>query len=483
MKFEMPKEKSSIIKVLGVGGGGSNAVNHMYNLGISGVDFIVANTDAQALDLSPVPNKIHLGANLTEGRGAGSMPEVGRNAALESAEELKEILGTNTKMIFVTAGMGGGTGTGAGPVIAEIAKELDVLTVGIVTLPFSFEGKRRKLQADEGIAEFKKHVDALLVISNDKLRDLYGNLSLSNAFSEADSVLSTAAKGIAEIITVTGYINVDFEDVKKVMKDSGVAIMGSGTSEGEGRAIKAAEMALSSPLLNDNDIIGAENILLNITSGRDEITMDEISTITDYIQDAAGMSADLIWGNCIDESLGDSINVTLIATGFKTKDEIKINPTKVSLDSDSNEEFETTSKTNSEPISRPIERSVNSGSPKNQVSIFDDMKSTSTEKKIFRLDEEPIMDEPSATTELPENAKITEDRISKLKNLSMKINSPQGLNEMENVPAYKRRNIDLEDVPHSSESSVEMSRKTLSEGEDNQPEIRGNNSFLHDQVD
>ena len=319
MIFEMLKDKSSIIKVIGVGGGGGNAVNHMYKQGIAGVDFIICNTDSQALESSPIPNKVQLGSSLTEGRGAGSMPVVGMNSAIESIEDVKDLLGSHTKMVFITAGMGGGTGTGASPIICQAAKELGILTVGIVTTPFTFEGKRRKQQADEGLAALKEHVDTLLVISNDKLRQMYGNLTLSSAFAEADNILATAAKGIAEIITVPGYINVDFEDVKTVMQNSGVAIMGSASSEGEGRAYKAVQAALNSPLLNDNDIEGARYILLNITSGSQEVLMDEVSEITDYIQNQAGLTADIIWGNCHDESLGNKISVTLIATGFQTK--------------------------------------------------------------------------------------------------------------------------------------------------------------------
>ncbi len=319
MIFEMLKDKSSIIKVIGVGGGGGNAVNHMYKQGIAGVDFIICNTDSQALESSPIPNKVQLGSSLTEGRGAGSMPVVGMNSAIESIDDVKDLLGSHTKMVFITAGMGGGTGTGASPIICQAAKELGILTVGIVTTPFNFEGKRRKQQADEGLAALKEHVDTLLVISNDKLRQMYGNLTLSSAFAEADNILATAAKGIAEIITVPGYINVDFEDVKTVMQNSGVAIMGSASSEGEGRAYKAVQAALNSPLLNDNDIEGARYILLNITSGSQEVLMDEVSEITDYIQNQAGLTADIIWGNCHDESLGNKISVTLIATGFQTK--------------------------------------------------------------------------------------------------------------------------------------------------------------------
>jgi cell division protein FtsZ len=296
IKFDLPKNQSSIIKVLGVGGGGSNAVNHMFSQGIEGVDFIVCNTDSQALEMSPVPNKMQLGINLTDGRGAGSIPEVGRNAAIEDLDRIRDILEKKTKMLFITAGMGGGTGTGAAPIIAKASKELGILTVGIVTIPFAFEGRKRRQQAEEGIKDMKKCVDTLLVICNDRLRELYGNLSVSEAFGKADNVLTTAAKGIAEIITLTGNINVDFADVKTVMSNSGVAIMGSGSAEGENRATKAVEEALSSPLLNDNQIRGAKNILLNITSGKEEILMDEITEITDYIQQEAGSTAEIIWG-------------------------------------------------------------------------------------------------------------------------------------------------------------------------------------------
>ncbi|MFM1874979.1 MAG: cell division protein FtsZ [Bacteroidota bacterium] len=316
MNFNLPKEESSIIKVIGVGGGGSNAVNHMYRQGIRGVDFVVCNTDQQALDMSPVPKKIALGSSLTEGRGAGAQAEVGRNAAIENLDDIKEILGDNTKMVFITAGMGGGTGTGAAPIIAEAAREQGILTVGIVTIPFGFEGKKRKLQADMGLEELKKHVDTVLIISNDKLREMYGNLKLSEAFGQADDVLTIAAKGIAEIITVEGYVNVDFEDVRTVMTSSGVAIMGSATTSGPDRAIKAVEQALASPLLNDNNIYGASNILLYISSGSEEVTMDEVAEITDYIQEEAGMDADVIWGNGTDEDLGDQLSLTVIATGF-----------------------------------------------------------------------------------------------------------------------------------------------------------------------
>ena len=340
MKFDLPKDQASIIKVIGVGGGGSNAVNHMYNQGITGVDFMICNTDAQALEQSPIPNKIQLGTTLTEGLGAGANPEVGKNAAIEDVEAIKAVLQNNTKMVFITAGMGGGTGTGAAPIIAETAREMGILTVGIVTIPFSFEGRRRKQQADEGLEALRNSVDTLLIINNDKLRMMYGNLRMGEAFSKADDILAVAAKGISEIITVTGYVNTDFRDVQTVMKDGGTAIMGSGTAEGENRAIDAVTKALASPLLNDNEIKGANYILLNITSGTEEITMDEIGDITDFIQDEAGLTADVIWGNCTDESLGEKVSVTVIATGFgaNSTDSFKLGekPEKVimTLDSD-----------------------------------------------------------------------------------------------------------------------------------------------------
>jgi cell division protein FtsZ len=319
LKFNLPKEKSSIIKVIGVGGGGGNAVNHMHDQGIKGVDFIICNTDLQALEASAIPNKIQLGASLTQGLGAGANPEVGKKAAMEAIEDIIDMLGVNTKMLFITAGMGGGTGTGAAPIIAKTAKEMDILTVGIVTTPFNFEGKRRKNFADEGLENLKRSVDCLLIISNDKIKDMYGNLALREAFGHANNILTTAAKGIAEIITHPGYINVDFEDVKTVMKSSGVALMGSAMAEGEDRALVAVKAALASPLLNDNQIVGAKNILLNISSGTEEVLMEEFEQISSYIQNESGLTAELILGTSFDETLGNKISVTLIATGFDSK--------------------------------------------------------------------------------------------------------------------------------------------------------------------
>jgi len=320
MEFDLPKHETtqaaSIIKVIGVGGGGSNAVNHMFLQGIAGVDFIVCNTDCQALELSPVPYKIQLGPNLTEGRGAGMIPEVGMNAAMENIQEIRELLSRDTKMVFVTAGMGGGTGTGAAPVIAQVAKDLGILTVGIVTVPFNFEGRKRRQQAEEGLERMRQNVDTLLIINNERLREFGKNMSLSEAFSHADDVLTVAAKGIAEVISVTGAINVDFNDVNTVMRNSGHAIMGSALASGENRAVLAVKEALTSPLLYDNDINGARYVLLNITYGDREVMMDEITDITDYIQEAAGSTADVIWGHGYDASLGDQLSLTIIATGF-----------------------------------------------------------------------------------------------------------------------------------------------------------------------
>lgn len=318
MEFDLPQGNSSIIKVIGVGGGGSNAVNHMFNQGIVGVDFIICNTDRQALDISPVPFKVQLGPELTEGRGAGMIPEVGMQAAIENIEEIRELLSKNTKMVFVTAGMGGGTGTGAAPVIAQVAKDLGILTVGIVTVPFNFEGRKRRQQAEEGLEKMRQNVDTLLIINNERLREFGKNMSLTDAFSHADNILTVAAKGIAEVISVTGIINVDFNDVNTVLRNSGQAIMGSAIAEGEDRAIVAVKSALTSPLLNDNDISGARYVLLNITYGSKEVMMDEITEITDYIQDAAGATADVIWGHGFDASLGEKISITLIATGFSS---------------------------------------------------------------------------------------------------------------------------------------------------------------------
>ena len=314
--FDLPKNKSNVMKVMGVGGGGSNAVNHMFQQGITGVDFVVCNTDSQSLDKSPVPNKIQLGVNITEGLGAGANPEIGKLAALETHEELRDLLETQTKMLFITAGMGGGTGTGAAPIIAEFAKELGILTVGIVTIPFDFEGKTRQLQAQKGLKKLKKIVDSLIIINNNKLRQVYGNLGFKEGFSKADEVLATAAKGIAQVITHHYTQNIDLKDAKTVLANSGTAIMGSATSSGSNRANDAIIKALDSPLLNDNKIDGSKNVLLLIVSGSDEITIDEIGEINEYVQKETGNTANIIMGVGEDQELGNNISVTVIATGF-----------------------------------------------------------------------------------------------------------------------------------------------------------------------
>jgi cell division protein FtsZ len=327
--FEMPKTQSNTIKVIGVGGGGSNAVNHMFTQQIKGVDFVICNTDAQALENSPVPNKIQLGANLTSGLGAGANPEIGAQAAKESMQEIQQMLNSQTKMVFITAGMGGGTGTGAAPIIAKIAKDMDILTVGIVTMPFAFEGRRRSKQAQLGIDQLRQNVDSLIVINNNKLREVYGNLGFKAGFSKADEVLSTASRGIAEVITHHYKQNIDLHDAKTVLSDSGTAIMGSAKEEGENRARTAIVKALDSPLLNDNKITGAKNVLLLIVSGTNEVTLDEIGEINDYIQDEAGYDANIIMGIGEDKELGDAIAVTIVATGFAADQQSTITNTEV----------------------------------------------------------------------------------------------------------------------------------------------------------
>ncbi len=508
VNFNLQKEQSSIIKVIGVGGGGSNAVNHMYNQGITGVDFVICNTDQQALDLSPIPNKIQLGATLTEGRGAGSNPEVGKNSAIENVDDLKELFANNTQMVFITAGMGGGTGTGAAPIIAQTAREMGILTVGIVTIPFSFEGRRRKMQADEGLEALRENVDTMLIICNDKLREMYGNLKMSEAFSKADDILTVAAKGIAEIITVAGYINVDFEDVKTVMKDGGTAIMGSASAEGNDRAITAVTKAMASPLLNDNEIKGAKYILLNITSGEDEISMDEIDAITDYIQEEAGNSADIIWGNGIDESLGNKVSVTIVATGFGSKSAIDLSagnqePKKIVRKLEEEVNTNITQQVAGESITKeeekPLENEPYLKASENQVSFEFEIKKPEpkpepemkkpehevirhTLKEDIEEAKDDSMDQfQRKTMSDEEQMRRAQERVLKLKSMNLKMKTPGGINDLENEPAYKRRNIRLDATPHSSESNV--SRYTLSEDDEKKTTLRQNNSFLHDNVD
>jgi len=539
-----PKQRPAYIKVLGVGGGGSNAVNHMFTQGIKGVDFVVCNTDVQALESSPVPVKIEMGEE--GGLGAGSKPEVGRTAAEVSIEKIRETINEETQMLFITAGMGGGTGTGAAPIIAEAARELGILTVGIVTLPFSWEGRRRRQQAEAGIEEIRKHVDTLLVLSNDKLREQYGNLTVSEAFAKADNVLTSAAKGIAELITVTGYINIDFQDVKTVIENSGKAIMGSATVEGEGRALLAIEDAMSSPLLNDNDIRGAQNILLYIMTGAEDLTMDEITEITDYVQQECGNDneADVIWGNGKDDSLGEKICITIIATGFNSKRKtIELKTKRIGTIGEETKPVETKTKNIEDKPSIEIKKEEKEIAI--EVPVFgsslhkNDNEESSGIHFVNKTDNEinPLKDKKPETTikstsfdntdetkkhdttqrnntifsftskkdKMPpgishtissdnlkeEEAQIIEEeneaiqknsteRINKLKTLSQ-LRNPQEVGKMESEPAYVRKNIDLDSSSLSSESVV--SRYTLGEDGDNNPIIKTDNTFLHDNVD
>ncbi|MCB0739323.1 MAG: cell division protein FtsZ, partial [Bacteroidetes bacterium] len=445
MQFIEPEKQSSIIKVIGVGGGGGNAVNHMYRQGIEGVDFIICNTDNQALEASPVPLKYQLGAELTEGLGAGADPEKGKKAAIENLEDIEAVLADNTKMVFITAGMGGGTGTGAAPVIAQVAREMGILTVGIVTTPFRFEGRKRMGRAIEGIEKMQDAVDSLLVINNEKLRDMFGNLQISKAFEHADNILTTAAKSIAEIITYEGYINVDFQDVRTVMANSGVALMGTAIAEGEDRAMRAVKEALLSPLLADNDIKGAKHILLNISSGSKEITMDEISQITEYIIDEAGEEADMIWGNAFDEHLDDKISVTIIATAFESKGMASelIEPAR-------KPEFEITTKDRVENLVEP--------EPAANPTPIDLKEEPVQEETVFKFELNPDADdEPLVQTELPVSRE------------GAPVKKEMNLEELETVPAFVRKKKKLEKVTHSADT--EISRFTLKENDDKKPEI------------
>jgi len=477
MEFDIPTNKSSIIKVIGVGGGGGNAVAHMFQQGIIGVDFAICNTDEQAMENSIIPVKIALGPHLTEGRGAGAKPEVGKEACIESIDDVRTFLDEHTKMLFITAGMGGGTGTGAAPIIAKAAKELGILTVAIVTLPFKFEGGKRHRHALEGLEQLKKNVDSILTISNDKLREIYGNLEISAAFAHADNILTTAAKGIAEIITVVGNINVDFADVFTVMKDSGVAIMGHATAEGEERARKAISDAINSPLLEDNDIRGAQNILLNITSGTKEVTMDEVTEITNYVEEEAGYGTDVIWGLCKDETLGERVGVTIIATGFKEGGTKKPS-------------------TQKEPKKVPLEDTIEmiSGDEHLTEPSFNDIKTnivdfdTDDVKKTI----ETMGVSNHYSTSLDENDEFRMQQIRKEREMdslrretlrrttSIPLDNSKVIIDMENVPAYQRRKVMLDEV--EADKEVRKSRFTVSMDDDN-PIRNSNNSYLHDNVD
>ena len=544
--FQMPKNQSSQIKVMGIGGGGSNAVNYMFEHGIKGVDFVICNTDAQALEASPVPNKIQLGIDLTEGLGAGSNPDVGRGAAEESAERITELLDANTKMLFITAGMGGGTGTGAAPVIAEIAKDKGILTVGVVTIPFSTEGGNRRQYAEEGINQLKNYVDTLLVINNEKLIEVYGDLTFTSAFAKANEVLNTATKGIAEVISQHLLVNIDLNDARKVLENSGTAVMGQAKVEGENRAIEAVIEALDSPLLNDNDITGAQQVLLKIVTGdgEGEIKMSELSKIKNKIQEAAGRDVNIIEGIGIDTDLGMSISVTVIATGFEQRKKPK-NPTTISLNDNYLNSVESNAIVEnvdlgieSQNVSNHIQQTLNlddeindevnniqSQEKQDKVEPIDKTEADSVSEKIIfnlndvsdyntQLDEtaEEVIEsiilekEPEITgskieldldNEIKEESTLntfeganlnteglkieSRERESRLRSISMQLRTPSGLTSLEDIPAYKRNNIDISETPHSSDS--EVSSFTLTNDENNITELKQNNTFLHDNVD
>ena len=537
-EFQLPKNQSSVIKVLGVGGGGSNAVNYMHSNGIKGVDFVVCNTDSQALEASQVPVKIQLGAELTEGLGAGSNPDIGKKAAEESIDRINELLDSNTKMLFITAGMGGGTGTGAAPVIAEVAKQKGILTVGVVTNPFSTEGGNRKKYAKDGLVELRKSVDTLLIINNDKLIEVYGDLTLSKAFAKANEVLNTATKGIAEVISQHLLVNIDLNDARRVLQNSGTAVMGQSEASGENRAIEAVEGALDSPLLNDNDIFGAEQVLLKIVTGPgdDEIKMSELNKIKSKIQQAAGNDVNIIEGVGIDNDLESSISVTVIATGFEQK--IDKDPVKINLSDSNNIEDYITKEKVAEDDDKKIETlqtkifNFDNEVLVQEITTSDENninnKSFVDENKIiFELDSEIkpdhisnaeltkdevnidnpaiIIDEiknydnlsdnnfernditDSSKTEIDKNFSSasnksleSREREERLREISKKLRTPSGLTYLEEQPAYKRNNVTLENVP---KSNIEDTTNFTLEQNGEDITLKKNNSFLHDNVD
>ncbi len=439
---DLPQERSNIIKVIGVGGGGSNAVNYMFKEGIVGVDFYVCNTDAQALEMSPVPNKIHLGSSISEGLGAGSDPDVGRKCAQESVDRITDVMRSNTRMVFVTAGMGGGTGTGAAPVIAKVAKEMGILTVGIVTTPFEDEGPERRNQAQQGIDNLKPHVDALIIIGNDRIIDMYGDLRISEAFAMADKVLCTAAKGIAEIITIAGQVNVDFKDVKTAMTDSGRAILGTGVATGQNRAMEASQMAIDSPLLDDTSIKGAKHILINITYGTEEPYMREQRIITQFFQQEAGHNAKLKFGLCHNPKMGNELAVTLIATGFDNEGNVysEDDHTSLVLEIDTPE------------IAEPAAPVV-------------------TEKGQFEI---PLSDEDRF-------ADYQRQRRQEEREFLM---NPDRLRDKDlNVPAYLRQHVKLEPTPNSHDTQISKTYLTATDEEGEQNTRLGKNPYLHGNVD
>ena len=491
--FSLPKNISSVIKVIGIGGGGSNAVNHMISEGIKGVDFVICNTDAQALEKGQAATKVQLGISLTEGLGAGENPSVGEQAALESEKEIKSILKNNTKMVFVTAGMGGGTGTGAAPVIAKICKDLDILTIGIVTVPFEFEGPKRYNQAKEGIDKMRKYVDSLVVINNDKLVEVYGNLGLRSGFAKADETLMVAARGISEVITKNCLVNIDLNDAKTVLKDSGTAIMGYGKASGENRAQLALEMALDSPLLNDNHIRGASKILLLILSGKDELTINEHAQINQFLQSEAGGQANIILGAGDDSSLDEEISITIIATGVLSRD---IDPT--TGEEEKKVHFLDSSRVDTKPLNDQSQIYNNEHESDNlnslEVEIKDGNFSSGNENefhndsnvrfetkndKIESNLNESIFDDESNLSE--KNLKVAEERKKRLQKFhNLNFQNQIILKELEDEPAYKRQGLELDKIDHSS--SVPNSKYYLDSSTEN-PEIKNNNSFLHDNVD
>ena len=459
--FDLPSHHRSIIKVIGVGGGGSNAVNYMHSLGIKDVEFIVCNTDIQSLHSSSVKNKLQIGINLTEGLGAGADPEKGKNAARESSHEIREILKNDTKMLFITAGMGGGTGTGAAPIIAKLAKELDILTIGIVTIPFLFEGKEKMDVANEGIKFLKEDCDSVIVIMNEKLSEIYGNLTQRDAFSKADDVLCTAARSIAEIITSTGNINVDFEDVNTVMRNAGAAVIGSATASGENRANRAAEMAINSPLLNNHEIYGAKKILLNIVSGEDdEINMNELKNITEYIENSVGNDSKIIFGTSIDQSLGEKIKVTVIASGFNNLSKNSKSDNKVDDEKASDSQINIFEKNiyNSEVKSYSFEKpsSKNDFIQKedqkiifgieddyNEIDEYEKMEVENTNDKSLDYQEE-LIDDDSSDNMYEKYKNEREERIKKYDS-SNKIHNELKESENKLIPAFKRKKVNLID--------------------------------------
>ena len=539
--FNLPKNQSSVIKVIGIGGGGGNAINYMYENGIQGVDFAICNTDTQALEASSIPVKIQLGESLTNGLGAGSNPNVGKEAAIESIDRINELLDSNTNMLFITAGMGGGTGTGAAPVIAKAARDKGILTVGVVTMPFETEGGRRHQHAKIGLEELRSNVDTLLVINNQKLLQVHGDLKLTQAFSKANEVLNTATKGIAEVITQHLTVNIDLSDARLVLEDSGTAIMGQAEAEGENRAVEAVKNALDSPLLNDNDIFGSKHVLLKIVTGDsedDEISMNELKLITDTIQKHAGNNVNIINGVGTDSSLGGRISVTVIATGFEPKEDLE--DVTIDIDDETNlddiankknksaempklitddfnqqsmlefDEYNIDINNISDPTESSEESLINlnvSCQEKNESDLDED-------KLVFNLEEEvsdkhfsnelsvennddfseiddnensivniDINEEVNNINSLSveENEIISRKREEKLKNISNILRTPSGLTNLIEEPAYKRNGIDLEDVPHSSE--INLSNQTLSMGDDNTIRLKEDNSYLHDNVD